>query len=114
MTVPSSKLVGSADTARAPLTANGPRRIAANSLTNGADKAVAGIKSAVSSQSNTGLRQPVKYGTVGSSSAIPKPVSRTAGSRLPAPAIGTTRSRFGIPNATSNALTREVHVRRVT
>jgi len=40
-------------------------------------------------QSSSGLKQPVKYATIGPTTAIPKPIARAAGSKLPAPA------RFG-------------------
>lgn len=90
-----------ADQAKASLAVNGPRRIAANTVVGAADKPIAAIKAMVPSQSSTGLRQPVKYSAIGTSSAIPKPVTRMAGSRLPAPALGPSKSRLGVSTAAS-------------
>lgn len=45
-------------------------------------------------QATSGLKQPGKYATVGATS-IPKPVSREAGSKLPAPQGG--KQRLGVP-----------------
>lgn len=91
-----------ADQAKATLAVNGPRRIAVNTVVGAADKpTAAAIKPVVPSQSSTGLRQPVKYSAIGTSSAIPKPVTRMAGSRLPAPAPGPSKSRLGVSTAAS-------------
>lgn len=103
-----------ADPAKASLTANGPRRIAVNTIVGVTEKPAAVIKLVVPSQSSTGLRQPVKYNAIGTSSAIPKPVSRIAGSRLPAPAIGPSKSRFGVSTATTSVPARGLQGRRAT
>jgi len=70
--------------------ASGPRRVALAPE----DTSTSG-RSALPASS--GLRQPVKYATVGpaSASAIPKPVSRNTGSRLPAPSTSGIQ-RFGV------------------
>ncbi|KAF4623374.1 hypothetical protein D9613_002154 [Agrocybe pediades] len=51
-------------------------------------------------KTNSGLKQPTKYATIGPTSAIPKPTARVAGSKLPAPASSTVNPlRIGVPGA---------------
>lgn len=83
-----------------PKTTNGPRRIAV------AEKAPT-VTAKPAAQANSGLRQPQKYSTVGPSSAIPKPIPRAAGSKLPAPS----KARFGVP---AGLTVKGLPVRRVT
>ncbi|KAH9486577.1 hypothetical protein JR316_0000642 [Psilocybe cubensis] len=82
---------------------NGPRRIlvpvAAVSST-AKPLPILASKSAV--QSYSGLKQPNKYGTVGSTSSIPKPAPRTASSHLPGRTTNKTRSGLTMPKSTKN------------
>ncbi|KAF8973594.1 hypothetical protein BDZ97DRAFT_1775886 [Flammula alnicola] len=75
---------------------SGPRRVAV-APTDVVEKPTVLAKPVLVVQAGAGLKQPVRYATVGPVSAIPKPVSRTAGSRLPAPV--TSKARFGVPAA---------------
>ncbi|CAA7268002.1 unnamed protein product [Cyclocybe aegerita] len=78
-------------------TGSGPRRIALIPPTNVTERTDVPAKPVVPASSGSGLRQPVKYATIGPSlaSAIPKPIGRPAGSKLPAPS-GNSKQRFGV------------------
>jgi hypothetical protein len=71
------------DQARSFSTINGPRRVAVAKPTNPVVERAPRVTKPVP-QATSALKQPGKYATVGATS-IPKPVSREAGSRLPAP-----------------------------
>ncbi|KAF8203029.1 hypothetical protein BJ912DRAFT_1138159 [Pholiota molesta] len=103
---------GHSEPTKASLAANGPRRVVVNSVANVVDKPVGVVKPVAASQVSTGLKPPVKYNTIGPSSCIPKPVSRTAGSRLPAPT--SIKSRFGVPTVAASTSTKGLLGRRVT
>ncbi|PPQ65776.1 hypothetical protein CVT24_011993 [Panaeolus cyanescens] len=76
--------------------AGGPRRVIVGVATDISDKGP--VSKTTAQNISSGLRQPSKYATIGSSTSIPKPVVRPAASKLPAPAA-TTR-KFGIPTST--------------
>ncbi|KDR85387.1 hypothetical protein GALMADRAFT_218479 [Galerina marginata CBS 339.88] len=63
-------------------------------------------------QASSGLKQPVKYATAGPSSAIPKPIARAAGTKLPGPPSST--ARFGVPTSGLIGSTKGLLGRRVT
>lgn len=71
------------DQARSFSTINGPRRVAVAKPTNPVVERAPRVTKPVA-QATSALKQPGKYATLGATS-IPKPVSREAGSRLPAP-----------------------------
>ncbi|KAF8913044.1 hypothetical protein CPB84DRAFT_1820517 [Gymnopilus junonius] len=106
-TVSNTRTAGLVEQPKASPATIGPRRIV---VAPAVSEKVSTVTARPAAQVSSGLRQPQKYSTMGPSSAIPKPVPRAAGSKLPAP----TKARFGVPVGFAGGSAKGLPVRRVT